>query len=426
MVKAMEVDLFIYGTPFGADFWGKKEDKAYFDALYDGSSDKQKLLIQTRVLNGTPYCYYNYLVYENVVDTNGRSGGFFGISLRFNAYCNDVAALYRILDTVFNMSVVGNILEVNKSKLRYVVSNFANASKAMKQIETVTLQLIRYAFSANSFSSLAGFSVGTGKCPISNLYDCTNDNVLSAVKQYGKLAVSPFYPNSKESALRNNYEKTITALKEQISQLQKDVAAKDKKIGQYQTEYSHLKAQIKSAEQTKQLSSIIAPIQAPIAELAGLFQQINPAKGGSSQKSGQTSAPASIKAFLPFINFILLAIITIFLCFSGTKEKTVPNDDTPELLDKELSQDSFKKDKPSISDISIYPIGEAIKNKTCTLLIYGDYNKVELEEPSPIGVKSNIIKKKDTLMFTPYKDTVMIKYRVDGELKEYECIVRKQ
>lgn len=327
----MEVDLFIYGTPLGADFWGKKEDKIYFDALYDGSSDKQKLLIQTRILNGTPYCYYNYLVYENVVDNNGRSGSFFGMSLRFNAYCNDVTALYRILDTVFNMSVVGNILEFNKSKLRYIVSDFASASKTINQIETITFQFIQHAFSANSFSSLAGFSGGTKKCPIFNLYDCTNDNILSAIKQYGKLAISPFYPYSKDIASLNNSEKTITALKGQIKQ--------------YQAECSRLEAHIKnSAEQTKRLHSIIAPIQAPIAELAKLFQQLTPQKKESSQQPEQTTVLASIKKFLPFINFILLAIITIVLCLSGTKEEDSANtndtegDNKTEIVDSTIQK----------------------------------------------------------------------------------------
>ena len=114
----MEVELFVHGVPSGEGFWGKEEDRNYFGTFYDHSSDEVKFLIQTRALKGKPYCYYNYLVYKtvgsqapNIVANDGRDGSYFGITLRLDAYCKDIVNMYRILDTVFNVYVMGNLLK---------------------------------------------------------------------------------------------------------------------------------------------------------------------------------------------------------------------------------------------------------------------------------------------------------------------------
>lgn len=358
----MEVELFVYGTPYGEDFWGKDEDKGYFGNLYDGSSDEQKFLIQIRLLNGKPYCYYNYMVYKNVVGNDGRDGAYFGISLRFDAYCKDIINLYRILDTVYNVYVLGNLLKADRSKLKYTIPKFADASGGLKNIENATLQLVQNAFSKESFLSLNGFSTGTGNVSVYNLYDCTADKILSAVKSFGKVAVSPYYPSEKESVQLKRFNDQIQITKTQceerlrtdanvrakekaemgtklssandrIRSLESDISQKNSKIGELEATVKQLKIDINKIEHTKKIASIIDPIRDSIAELAEAFQNITPetdksrhdATVNKTGKSEKKSMIKLIKGLLPFINFILLILITSVLCLPS-KEHEINND----------------------------------------------------------------------------------------------------
>lgn len=346
----MDVELFVYGVPCGEDFWGKDEDRSYFGTLYDGRSDEVKFLIQTRSLNGRPYCYYNYMVYKDVVDNNGRPGSYFGISLRFDAYCKDIINMYRILDTIYNVYVLGNLLKADKSKLKYAVSSFTNASGTLRNIEDATLQLVQKAYSNDSFTSLSRFPTSGGNCPTCNLYDCTTENVLTAVKQYGKIAISPYYPSGKETTMqkqcnaqvlaaqqqcearlqadadarakeKNEISASLSSAKSQVSQLQNTVFQKDNQIKQLSAEVSRLSSEIKHIGQTKKIAQIIAPLREPISELAAAFQNIplEPNECGHHQIGNEpkgvwkTSVTKNINILLLIANLVMFVVLMFYI-----------------------------------------------------------------------------------------------------------------
>ena len=362
----MEVELFVHGTPLGADFWGKKEDKNYFVPFYNGSSDELKFLIQIRPLNGKPYCYYNYMVYKDVICNNGRSGGYFGISLRFDAYCNDAMTLYRILDTIYNVYVLGKILKADKSKLRYTTQNFESVSGYLKNIEDTALQLVQKAFVNESFVGLNGFSTGNGNDSVRNLYDCTNESILSTIRQYGKIAISPYYPSDKEKALQKECETRIQTLQkqcedryqaeikmrvnendelktslsstqQQVAGLQSDISQRDETITRLNEQLSKLDTQIKNTARNKNIASIVKTIEAPITDLAKILRNIEPGthKGrhdSRKDKMKEVSISSFIRVWLPVVNFILLALIAFALCFPSSKSEKA--EDTEQESDK--------------------------------------------------------------------------------------------
>lgn len=97
----MNVEVFIYGTPTGNCFYGKTDEKIYFDTFYNGDKANYLSVKIRKAGDNKVYCYYNYLVYQNVIGKQGRPGSFFGITLRLDAYCMDIQNIYRILDNVF-------------------------------------------------------------------------------------------------------------------------------------------------------------------------------------------------------------------------------------------------------------------------------------------------------------------------------------
>ena len=353
----MEVELFVHGVPSGEGFWGKEEDRNYFGTFYDHSSDEVKFLIQTRALKGKPYCYYNYLVYKtvgsqtpNVVANDGRDGSYFGITLRLDAYCKDIVNMYRILDTVFNVYVMGNLLKMEKTKLKYTTPDFTSVSNVLEGIEKATIQLIQNAFSSDSFARLDGFAMSGSSYPTSNLYDCTTENVMAAVKQYSRMAVSPYYPSGKEAAIqqqcnaqiqavqqqcdarlkadadarakeKNEISTSLSSAKNQVSQLQREIGQKDGTISQLNGEVSRLQSEIRNMGQSKKVAQIVAPIKEPIVELATILKRMIPESSerkingigknpnDEHKKDFEFSILKMLKSFLPFLNLLLLLII---------------------------------------------------------------------------------------------------------------------
>ena len=176
----MEVELFVHGVPNGVGFWGKEEDRNYFSGFYDHSSDEVKFLIQARAFKGKTYCYYNYLVYKtigsqsaNIVACDGRDGSYFGITLRLDAYCKDFDNMYRILDTLYNVYIIGRVLKIEQTKLKYTAPDLASFSSTFKDIENTAILLIQKAFTPESFTNFDGFSTSSGKFHAFNLYDGT-------------------------------------------------------------------------------------------------------------------------------------------------------------------------------------------------------------------------------------------------------------
>lgn len=398
----MEVELFIHGVPSGEGFWGREEDRNYFGTFYDHSSDEVKFLIQTRAFRGKLYCYYNYLVYKtfgaptpNIVANDGRDGSYFGITLRLDAYCKDILNMYRILDTIYNLYVVGNLLKMEKMKLKYTIPDFASASNSLEAIENTTMQMVQSAFNSESFARLEGFATNGASCATYNLYDCKADIIMGIIKQYSKVAISPYYPNSKESAIQQQCNAQIQSIKQQcdarlkadaeiitkekdeintsllstkkkLAQLEGDIEQKTATIKQQQQELTRLQSEIRNMGQTKKISQIVAPIREPISELVTLLEQTiqnqerrelygKRANDTNKGKESKTTSFVQIsKALLPFFNFFLLLAI-LFILLSLSKSKAEVNSYTQMAMNEsfeKVKQDSQNEDSFMIDNMN--------------------------------------------------------------------------
>ena len=346
----MEVELFVHGVPSGHSFFGKEDGRNYCGQFYTSGSEEAKFLIQTAVLNGKAYCYYNYLVYKsigasspNVVANNGRDGSYFGMTIRLDAYCKDIFNMYRILDTIFNVYVVGNILMLEKSKLKYTILDFNSEQSRLNSIFEATYQLIRNAFSAESFVPLGGFSTSSGNnFPKSNLYDCNSDKVMSTVRQYSGIVVSPFYPTSKEAIMLQQFNAKLQAQQQQFDARLKDeadvhvreqneittakgqVAQMQRELSQKDSEISLLRAELRNVGQGKKIAQVVAPIREPISQLASMLEQIATDGNGNNDNKVLTYF-SFIKSFAPLINLLLLLIV-IWLFSPYSRQSSVNED----------------------------------------------------------------------------------------------------
>lgn len=334
----MDIEIFVHGVPNGQSFWGKEEDRNYFGNFYGQSnSDVVKYLIQTRSSNGKTFCYYNYLVYQNVIGSDGREGSYFGLSIRFDAYCKDFIGIYKILDTVFTAHVQNKILKYQNGNYKYTIADFVSASDIMGKIKEAIWQLLQTTLTNESVCSLRGFTIGGGKLPTGNLYEATTNDVEATVKQYGMIALSPYYPTVREKGMAQQYdsklqsvkqqyeerysaeinakEQTNRSLSESLASLQKEcaklqeaIAHKDKIIAQKDSAITNLENHIKQIEKTQKAVKNIDLIKAPIIELADILggQRVR----GENIKQ-KTEHHYSAKGLISLVKLIMLFVVFI-------------------------------------------------------------------------------------------------------------------
>lgn len=358
----MNVEVFIHGVPNGESFWGNEEDRNFFGTFYvQGSNDAVKFLIQTRSSNGTTYCYYSYLVYKNVLGNEGREGSYFGLTIRFDAYCKDFLSIYKVLDTMFTAHVLNKILKFQNGKYKYAITDFGSSSEIMNCINSTTLQLVQSSLTNDSFGSLQGFAVGSANLPTGNLYETTTNDVEACIRQYGKIALSPYYPTARETGLAKQYDSKLQAVKQQCEEKHKaEIDAKDQKLRSIndslvslQRENGDLRNTIAQKEQvivlknqsiadlennikqighTKKVIKNVELIKEPIIELSKIFgeQRVSVPNKEAVQKKGYASI---IKSLLPFVNFILLIFVIVLLWGKSSTTATEHNDGMTSLQD---------------------------------------------------------------------------------------------
>lgn len=318
----MDIEIFVHGVPYGQSFSGKEEDRDYFGNFYGQSnSDAVKYLIQTRSSNGKTYCYYNYLVYQNVIDSDGREGSYFGLSIRFDVYCKDFIGIYKILDAVFTTHVLNKILKVQNGNYKYIIADFVSASKMMDNIKDVIWQLLQSTLTNESVYGLGGFAIGGGSLPTGNLYEITANDVEATVKRYGKIALSPYYPTVREKGMAQQYDSKLQSVKQQYEEryragirertkLQEFIAQKDKIIAQKESAITDLKDQIKQIGQTQKAIKNLDLIKSPIAELANILegQKVHGREESIKQKKEN---PFSVKGLISLANLAMLLVVLI-------------------------------------------------------------------------------------------------------------------
>lgn len=341
----MNVEIFVHGVPYGESFWGKdNDDRDYFGVFYDQScSDKVKFFIQTRSYKGKTYCYYNYLVYKDVIANDGRSGSYFGLSIRLDAYCKDFMNIYKMLDTVFSAYVLNKILKVNSGKYTYLISKFTSELDIMESIYDKTLRLFKSMLVGDSFCNFEGFNLGGDKLHKGNLYEMTIDSVENTIRQYGCIAISPYYQTNNEKNIVQQYDDKLKTTKQQYedrlkadsdakeqelnkakadllklkndnNNLRENISNKENIIKEKDKTISDLNDKIQHLDQTKKITKKINSIKEPIIELADILANKGENATTNNSLDGKNKT-ISFKRVVLLLNLLLTFIVLLILLF---------------------------------------------------------------------------------------------------------------
>ena len=272
----MIVDFILHGVPNGQDFWGANDDNHYFSTFYVQKSEREYLSIEARKVSGKSYCYYNYLKYNNVTAADGRAGAYLGITLRFDAYYKDVLNIYQLFEIVYN-NLLDTIFEKNGEAIKYKISKFEAADSNLNEIKKKVVNLIQLSATAKDFTALNdSFFNNEDKTLPAFLLDCTPDNVLQALKKYGKIDVSKYYPSNNEAKKMRNIEERFIAT---ISQKDKDLEEKNQQISKIADDCQNLKSNLSAEkEEVLRLGKVVSEKENTIKKNEASLKQVDELK----------------------------------------------------------------------------------------------------------------------------------------------------
>ena len=272
----MTVDLILHGVPNGQDFWGASDDNHYFSTFYVQKNEKEYLSIEARKISGKSYCYYNYLKYNNVTAADGRAGAYLGITLRFDAYYKDVLNIYQIFKIIYS-NLIDSILDKNGESIKFKILKFEAADRELNEIKKKVVNLIQLSATAKDFIALNdSFFSNESKTIQAFLLDCTPENVLQALKKYGRVDVSQYYPSANEAKKIRSIEEQYTST---ISLKDKTLSEKDSNINKLTEECQELKKNISlEKNEVVRLHNLIAEKENTIRKNEASLKQVETLK----------------------------------------------------------------------------------------------------------------------------------------------------
>lgn len=332
----MDIEIFIYGTPIGNSFYGKTDEKYYFDTLYNGSENQNYLLVNVRKAGDNKiYCYYNYLIYQNVIGKAGRPGSFFGITLRLDAYCTDIQNIYNILNTAYNSYIQRELFDYVGGNIKYIVYDFNDIQK-MESIKNSVIDLFLRTFKGKeniSFYNIDNtFTLGGNKIYTINLYDYPDESILRFIKETGQFRISPYFPTQEINNVKQQNDKFLEEIRQQheserkadleeksqlnnfLSEFKRKEVLLQTKIEQKDKKIRQLEEQLKTLERTKEIEHLIEQISIPVEKLSNYIGRTAPIIVDGITQTGRrwySRLFEIIRKGIPFVNMFLLVFILL-------------------------------------------------------------------------------------------------------------------
>lgn len=215
-----EIKLYAHGVPKGQGSWGVEGlDSNYIDSFYGRKSNvPAQMYVEVRQFTSSSNCYYTYFV-GNTCDKDGRTGGYFALTLRINYYYADIRNIYNLLDAAFNKFIVGSIVSIAKGSVRYLISDFSQADDNLKALELEINKYLMQFSSDSDFISLNNFEANNlSKATQLNLLECEAKIVANHIKNHSVISVSPHYPSNREQQMVQKITAEINEIKASAQQ----------------------------------------------------------------------------------------------------------------------------------------------------------------------------------------------------------------
>ena len=310
----------ISGSPKGQQFRGDEVLRKYSETLYSEEFKNEKaefVRCDIKEENGKTCFYYSYIV-PNTREEEGRSGGYFAISIRSEeAYCEDMSRLYQLFDQLYKKMVEDEL--VSKQK-QFLVSEF-DKGKAESIINALKKQLTDK-FAASFTLLERKLSKPNGNCTLRcHVSDNGCDFFLNDFFSCGSAILSPEIPRADvkakqfESALKDSKQECADKetklqnaqakekdLRSKISELQATEKDLRSKISELEKENDKIKGQLTASK----------PMPEKVDELINLLKPFG-SQTRTINRQTRNTAPWNEKN----IQNILLGIVVLSILIAG-------------------------------------------------------------------------------------------------------------
>lgn len=264
---ALKLDLFVHGVPKGQKIWGpQEEDRIFIESFYSQRSNIDvQLKIDVMKIGVDTYCYYTYIRGSNMLDTDNRQGSYFALTIRVNAFYNDLFKMYSILDSSYQTFILEKILATNESSTKYLIDDFQQCEDSLKELEKQIINYLSTFSNSSNFINLDKFATNSKLASLNlNLLECNNKNALTYIKEKGSVSVSPFHPSKQFSEYIRKQDEEVEKLKleaqkqigeekrkseQQIQNIKAEYSTVDKKISELNRQIEQEKSNVASFKQ---------------------------------------------------------------------------------------------------------------------------------------------------------------------------------
>lgn len=259
---ALKLDLFVHGVPKGQKIWGpQEEDRIFIESFYSQKSNIDvQLKIDVMKIGVDTYCYYTYIRGGNMLDTDNRQGSYFALTIRANAFYNDLFKMYSILDSSYQTFIIDKILATNESSTKYLIDDFQQCEDGLKELEKQIINYLSTFSNSSNFINLDKFATNSKLASLNlNLLECNNKNVLTYIKEKGSLSVSPFHPSKQFSEYIRKQEEEVEKLKLEVQkQIGEEKRKSEQQIQSLKAEYSNTDKKISELNKQVEIEKSIA------------------------------------------------------------------------------------------------------------------------------------------------------------------------
>lgn len=218
---ALNINLYVHGVPMGQKTWGVLREDDNFIGNFYNSKWPAKELMQVDIMEckGKVYSYYTFVKGQNVMGYDNRTGSYFALTIRMDAYYADLQNMYKILSAAYEKMCVGRLVQEQGEGIKFIVQDFSVLDNELKRMENRIISYIGEFSNNKDLVSFSGFKTnGQLAAQTENLLECDNAKALNTVKATGKISVSPYYPSKKVKELISKNENEMQKLQQMTSQ----------------------------------------------------------------------------------------------------------------------------------------------------------------------------------------------------------------
>lgn len=414
---ALNINLYVHGVPMGHKTWGVLGEDDNFIANFYSSKWPAKELMQVDIMEckGKVYSYYTFVKGQNVMGYDNRTGSYFALTIRMDAYYADLQNMYKILSAAYEKMCVGRLVQKQGEGIKFIVQDFAVLDNELKGMENRIISYIGEFSNNKDLVSFSGFKTnGQQAAQTENLLECDNAKALNTVKATGKISVSPYYPSKEVKELISKNEDEMQKLRQMTSQqineahekasqqirnieskAKEDIASVRRQASEEMTrlksQYSTVDKQMNELEQklkqekerSKQLQKEVKALKQAKDNVSTPYVNTdcnnNPHQGFGNKRSSILSST------LPFLNTLIIVGVASFLIWK------TPSDNSQELT--KISA-NIAEIKNQISGKNAQMVEtrkqdkENVTSKLSNAQIYiTDANYLSLRAPSKVVVK---------------------------------------